>query len=104
MQLNFIQDVPLGYVQTASGAIDTATALSAIPAVQALLVKGAVMLLISAETQNVRWRDDGNNPTTTTGNPMVTGVERFFTMRNNNLKFIAVTAGAILNVTAYGNT
>lgn len=82
---------PLGYQQITS--LSAATALT-IPA-------GATVAVIQAETQAVRWRDDGTNPTASVGQPLTTGV--LFTYRGNltAIKFIEQTASAKLNVSYY---
>jgi hypothetical protein len=95
MQSDYIAERPLGYQQFAAGTIDAASAL-AIP-------EGCSLILIVAEAQAVRWRDDGTDPTATIGQPLAVGVEMRYTSRSpTRLKFIAQVAGAILNVTYYG--
>lgn len=105
MQSQYVQDVPLGYFQVAAGGIDTAQAIASISAAAiAIFLKGECTLLISCEAQAVRWRDDGTAPTAAVGMPLAVGVERMFPARAKNLQFISVVAGAILNVTVYGQT
>lgn len=104
MQVGYIQDVPLGYFQIAAGGIDTATVIANLAAAVPLFLKGECFLVITAEAQAVRWRDDGTAPTASVGMPLAVGVERVFTGRAKNLQFIAVVAGAVLNVTVYGQT
>lgn len=104
MQAGFVQDVPLGYFQIAAGGIDAAIAIAAASAAAiAIFAKGPVTLKISCEAQAVRWRDDGTAPTAAIGMPLAVGVEMTYVARSKNLQFISVVAGAILNVTAYGN-
>jgi hypothetical protein len=103
MEHGFIAEKSLGYAQ--SGAVDTATLVSSLtfqgqPA--AGIPPGTSLLLIQAQTQAVRWRDDGTAPTTTVGYPLAAGVDFRYTGANSGaLQFISQTAGAILNVVAY---
>jgi len=85
--------VPLGYQQMTS--ITPAKALASIPV-------GAKRALLQAETQNVRWRDDGTAPTATVGNIAYAGQNPFLYEGNlAAVQVILATAGAILNVTYY---
>lgn len=84
----------LGYQQITS--LSAATGL-AIPA-------GSAIAVIRCETQNVRWRDDGTNPSATVGHLMIT-TDAPLVYRGNlaALKFIEVTTSAKLNVSYYGD-
>lgn len=85
---------PLGYEQVTS--LSSAAALAAVPA-------GAAVALIQAESQNVRWRDDGTNPTTTVGSILPAGSTLQYDAGSfARLKFIEVAASAKLNVSYYG--
>lgn len=65
---------------------------------------GTTLALITAETQAVRWRDDGTAPTATVGYPLAAGVElRYTALGQGTLKFIEQTASAKLNITYYGD-
>lgn len=87
-------DDSLGYQQI------TVTAVSSI--VQRANVTAAYYI-IKVEAQAVRWRDDGTDPTTTVGMPLAVGETLKYDSKSiNNLRFIAQTAGGIINVTAYG--
>lgn len=75
---------------------------------QALTVpKGATRAIIRCETQSVRWRDDGTDPTTTIGMPLL--VADVLTYDGFNpatgalypIKFIETAASAVLNVSYY---
>lgn len=57
--------------------------------------------LIIAETQNVRWRDDGTNPTSSVGMLLVAGVPLQYDGDLSKIKFIEVTASAKLNISYY---
>lgn len=86
---------PLGYQQI--------TTLSA--AVGLAVPAGAQRALIQAQTQSVRWRDDGTNPSATVGMLLgvTTGPSDYFEYDGNlsAIKFIEAAASAALNVTYY---
>ena len=99
---------PLGrgvYVQLTS--LSSSTALSAsFPAGTGTVTGGATytdvnVALIQAESQNVRWRDDGTAPTSTVGHILYVGESMFYEGDMNNLKFIETAASAKLSVTFY---
>ena len=60
--------------------------------------------LIQAETQSVRWRDDGTAPTSSVGTLLAAGESMFYEGDLNQLRFIVVTASAKLNVTFYAKS
>lgn len=97
-------DKILGYAQAAAGGIDTATAVSTLSFAGVVgIPAGTARLVIKCEVQAVRFRDDGTDPTATVGYPLAVGVEYVYTGRSfTALKFISQTAGAVLNVLAYG--
>ncbi len=83
---------PLGYEQV--------TGLSA---VKTLTVPDtARAALIVAETQAVRWRDDGTNPTASVGMPLAVDTPYWYTGDLGAIKFIEAVASAKLNVSYYG--
>lgn len=57
--------------------------------------------LIVAETQAVRWRDDGTSPTASVGMPLAVGVPLQYDGDLTNIKFIQQTASAKLNISYY---
>lgn len=72
---------------------------------QALTVPAnAQVAIVSVETQAARFRDDGTDPTSTTGQPMAVGGA--WTFEGNAelkaLKFIGQTASTVLTVSYYG--
>lgn len=81
----------LGYQQITS--LSSSTALT-VPV-------GATMALIVAETQAVRWRDDGTAPTATVGMPLATGTSLSYDGDLKAIRFIQQTASAVLNVSYY---
>ena len=83
--------VCLGYEQITS--LSDSTALT-VPA-------GATMALIVAETQVVRWRDDGTAPTASVGMPLAVGTSLSYDGDLKAIRFIQQTASATLNVSYY---
>ena len=81
----------LGYQQITS--LSSSTALT-VPV-------GATMALIIPETQNVRWRDDGVAPTASVGMLVVANSSMSYDGDLQKIRFIAATAGAVLNVSYY---
>lgn len=81
----------LGYQQITS--LSASTALT--------VPTGATMALIVAETQAVRWRDDGTAPTASVGMPLATGVSLSYDGDLKAIRFIEQTASAKLNVAYY---
>jgi hypothetical protein len=81
----------LGYQQITS--LSASTALT--------VPTGATMALIVAETQGVRWRDDGVAPTASVGMPLATGVSLSYDGDLKAIRFIQQTASATLNVSYY---
>lgn len=104
--------VPAGTTITAqlSGAVGAAGTYSTSQATTASsasltsggIPRGATMAVIQAETANVRYRDDGANPTTAIGLILVSGASPIlYTGTLSALQFIAVTGSPILNVGFY---
>ena len=83
--------VCLGYQQITS--LSAATALT--------VPTGATAALIVASAQNIRWRDDGTNPTASVGMPVL--VDTYFTYDGDlsRIRFIEQSSGAVLNVSYY---
>jgi hypothetical protein len=63
--------------------------------------QGATLALIVPESQNVRWRDDGIDPTASVGMPIFVGASLSYDGDFNKIKFIEETASAKLNVSYY---
>jgi hypothetical protein len=85
--------IPLGYTQITS--LSSAEGLGSIP-------KGTYVAVIQAEAGDLRWRDDGTAPTTTVGMVLPNGSVLEYDGRLSSIQFIAVTAGALVNVSFYG--
>lgn len=83
--------VCLGYQQITS--LSSAASLT--------VPQGATLALIVPETQNVRWRDDGTNPTASVGMPIFVGASLSYDGDFNKIKFIEETASAKLNISYY---
>ena len=81
----------LGYQQITS--LTSSTALT-VPA-------GASLALIVPETQNVRWRDDGVDPTASVGMLVPANSSMSYDGDLKAIRFIAVASGAVLNVSYY---
>lgn len=84
--------VCLGYQQYTS--LGSATGLSSIP-------QGATMVLITPESQAIRWRDDGTDPTASVGMPITVGAYFNYDGDLNKIKFIEQSSGAKINVSYY---
>jgi hypothetical protein len=81
----------LGYQQVTSLAASTALTVPA----------GATYAQIRAETQDVRWRDDGGAPTAAVGTPLAAGETLNYDGDLSAVRFIEQAASAKLNVSYY---
>jgi hypothetical protein len=85
----------LGYVQVT--AVSAAVGVGDIPA-------GTTLIIVIPESQAVRWRDDGTDPTAAVGMPLAVGAVLEYTgAQMARLKFFEQAASAKLNITFYGN-
>jgi hypothetical protein len=84
---------PLGYQQL------DATALSA--SVGFTLPAGAKVAVVVSEAADVRWRDDGTDPTASVG--MYLAAKTYFAFAANlkKVRFIAVSGSPLLNISYY---
>lgn len=83
----------LGYQQITS--LSSSTGLT-VPA-------GTEMALVQAESQNVRWRDDGTDPTATVGMILMAGATlEYDAAQLAVVEFIEAAASAKLNISYYG--
>ena len=62
---------------------------------------GGRVALIQALNQNVRWKDDGNNPTDSTGMRIHAGETIFYVGSLRKIKFIEEASGAEINIAVY---
>ncbi len=93
MQGGFIAERALLQEQLTS--LAGATALTNLPA-------GTSMIMVIPESQAVRWRDDGTDPTAAVGMPLAVGQTLIYTAKQmSQLKFIEQTASAKINVAYY---
>ena len=63
--------------------------------------KEAKAAIIQAETQNIRWRDDGTAPTASVGMQLASGSSFLFTGNLQALQIIEETASAKANISFY---
>jgi hypothetical protein len=91
MQTKPASTAPIGYQQITS--LSAATGLTA-PA-------NARWALIVPESRDVRWRDDGTNPTASVGMPIAAGQAFEYTGDLSRIAFIEQAASAKLNVAYY---
>ena len=64
---------------------------------------GAQHVLLQAEAQNIRYRDDGVDPTATVGMLLIANtIYELSVAQIARMKFIQAAASAILNITFYG--
>ena len=87
------QDVPNGYQQLVASDISSAVALT-VPA-------GTRFAVLQAEGDDVRYRDDGVNPTGSVGMIIAVGTPVVYTANPTALKVIRESASSILNVSYY---
>jgi hypothetical protein len=85
--------VPLGYVQLTSTIASSAASLT--------VPTGTTHLLMQAETQAVRWRDDGVSPTASVGMLLPVGVPAPYSGTPSIIQFIAAASGAVLDISFY---
>lgn len=83
--------IPLGF--------EKVTGLSAVKALT--VPAGARVALIQAEAQNVRWRDDGVNPTATDGMLLKTTTDFWYTGELSALRLLETAASATVMASYY---
>lgn len=83
---------PLGYRQVSG--ISASTTLQDIP-------RGATVVMVRADAQAVRWRDDGTDPTASIGMPLSAGDTLVYEGDLSAIAFIEQAAGAVLDVAYY---
>jgi hypothetical protein len=89
----------MGYQQL--GTLSSATGLTVPARTPDGMSAKANFALIVAETQNVRWRDDGVDPTASVGMLLVAGIPFQYDGDLAKIKFIETTASAKLNISYY---
>jgi hypothetical protein len=90
----------LGYQQIGSG-LNVVNSLT-VPVVDknGLNIKPSMCIII-AETQAVRWRDDGTAPSATVGMPLPVNTPLIYDGDLTKIQFIEQTASAKLNISYY---
>jgi len=78
---------------------------------QALAVSSAAVSLtvpsrsriayLYVETNDIRWRDDGTNPTASVGTPLTSGTDLIFDGDLSKIRFIRQSADATVHITYY---
>jgi hypothetical protein len=89
----------MGYEQITS--LSAAAALSPPSTTKTGLAAKPTFALIVAETQAIRWRDDGIDPTATVGMPLAAGATLQYDGDLTRIRFIEQTASAKVNVSYY---
>lgn len=82
-----------GYRQITN--LSSAVGVGAIP-------PGTQVALITPEEADVRWRDDGTDPTASIGMLLTVGQTLTYNGPIEKIRFIQADSGAILNITTYG--
>lgn len=90
--------VCLGYQQITP---NTATALTVPVTDKNGNKQQPTMAVITPEGQNVRWRDDGTDPTASVGMPIYVGTSFLYDGDLTRIKFINMVAGGKVNVSYY---
>lgn len=62
---------------------------------------GASRCIIQAETQAIRWRDDGVDPTASVGQRIAAGDDFFYVGKVHALRFIEEAASSKINLSFY---
>lgn len=83
---------PLGYQQITD--VSSAVGLT-------LPTTGTEVAVIHVESQPVRWRDDGTNPTSSVGMYLAAGETLIYDGNLLSIKFIETAASAKLNISYY---
>lgn len=91
--------VAIGYQQITS--LSSAQGLTVPQLDKTGLNQRPTFALITPETQGVRWRDDGTDPTSTVGMPLAAGVTLQYDGDLNKIRFIEQTGSAKLNISYY---
>lgn len=85
---------PLGYEQIVS-----------LSTVQMLDVPSTANLaVIQAEAQNIRWRDDGDDPTSSVGMILFANDSLSYNGNLSEIRLIEVSSGAIANISYYNRS
>lgn len=77
------------------------TGLSSVKGFTVATMGQADAAVVDCETQSVRWRQDGTNPSATVGMILPVNTDKLFVGDLDRVKFIESAASAKLNVTYY---
>lgn len=99
----------LGYAKYAAGTNNVVRKCADTPSVGVKAPDGAYGMLIQVEAQNIRWRDDGTDPTATDGMLLQAGAAptadastvRLYDGDIDKFRWIEVAAGAIVHISYY---
>lgn len=97
---------PLGVGKITNASLANSTGLSAAQMDSGAegIPDGATWVLLQAESQDVRWKDDGGDPETSEGMLLKAGdPPTIYDGPLSSIKFIRAAAGAILRVAFYKN-
>jgi hypothetical protein len=86
--------IPMGFAEVAALSAGTAAALPAVPG-------GTRLVLLNTEVQAIRWRDDGVDPTTTSGMPLPIGEYFIYSGNPATFKMISQVASAKVSISYY---
>lgn len=93
---------PCGFARfTSLGSAVDLTSPASGTALATAIAAGARIAILVCETQAIRWRDDGSNPTAAIGMPLPVNTIFTYTGDLSALKVIEQTASASLNVAYY---
>lgn len=82
---------PLGYAQASLTVVQLLSALLAVPS-------GATYVVLIPETNGLRWRDDGTNPTAAIGMPVAAGQSFVYDGDLSKLRVVSQAATCTLNL------
>jgi len=88
--------IPMGYQQITD--VSAAVGLTVPRNVESAAANYA---LITPQTQAIRWRDDGTDPSATVGYPLAVGSELSYDGDLTKIKFFEQAASAAINISYY---
>lgn len=92
---------PCGYQQITATTMDAGGVQLTIPATTQSASQKAQYVMLEAEGQAVRWRDDGTNPTASVGMLLPVNTPTIYNGSLTGIRFISAVAGSILNISYY---
>jgi hypothetical protein len=70
-------------------------------AVALTIPNGARIVYLYVEGNDIRWRDDGTNPTTSVGSPLTADTDLIYDSNLTKIRFIAQASDATVHCTYY---